>query len=67
MEIKYKQNLNIFINTFLNNIKNMAEYNIIKIKTKIRSNCEKYSSTRPPYNYRQIINNNLSKGKRKLS
>ena len=45
----------------------MAEYNIIKIKTKIRSNCEKYSSTRPLYNYRQIINNNLSKGKRKLS
>ena len=50
----------LFFQNLLKDISNMLEIEISKIKTKLRSTCEKYCKIKVPYTQRKIISN-LSK------
>ena len=52
----------IFYQNILDDISKLPEQKIDKIKTNLRSTCEKYYKVKPHYKYRQVIEN-LSKNK----
>ena len=51
-----------FYQNIVRDVFDLPEHNIDKIKTKLRSVCEKYHNVKTPYKHQAIINN-LSKNK----
>ena len=47
----------MFFQNLLNNISAIPEENIARIKTKLRSTCEKYYQMKPYFKYNQVIQN----------
>ena len=52
----------LFHQSIVRDVSNLPEYNIDRIKIKLRSVCEKYHNVKTPYKHQAIINN-LSKNK----
>ena len=46
-----------FYQNLLNNIKDLPEANLSRIKTKMRNTCEKYSEIKVPHEHRETIRN----------
>ena len=59
LSIQLKSVLHIILYFVLLHKADLPEHNIDRIKTKLRSVCEKYHNVKTPYKHRAIINNLL--------